>query len=293
MNIHVPSIIGSVGLLLVIITLFAPVAFAQIGFCTDSIPPICTFEETDEQTRKSAGITPDHPLYFLDIAIERISLLLATSPIEKARIGLEHAEERLSEVKLMIDANKAKHADIAQRHHDDILKEIESRIGDIDTRSEPSEEKLARIIEIEERLALHSDRIKVISENTILKIRTSGNVPLEQINLITTILDRVKASTNVATIMVKAEAVTAQERIREETGKTEFQVQRISDQLKLDFRQQLRDTHFIKTSGFNFDSVRITETDSRNQLNFDFLYSSTDDSVSTDTRQTGSSSSGG
>ena len=56
---------------------------------------------------------PDSPLWGLDVALDKIQMLLARDDLEKTRIGLEVAEERLVEVKKMIIENKLKHAEKA------------------------------------------------------------------------------------------------------------------------------------------------------------------------------------
>lgn len=49
-------------------------------------------------TPSSAGLTPTHPLYFLDKLGEKIVIIFAWSPERKAGLALAHAAERVAEV---------------------------------------------------------------------------------------------------------------------------------------------------------------------------------------------------
>ena len=61
---------------------------------------IATQEDVEQ-----AGVTPDQPLWGIDVALERITELFS----ENAK--LQHAMERLAEVKVMIEQNKLKQAE--------------------------------------------------------------------------------------------------------------------------------------------------------------------------------------
>ena len=83
------------------------------------------------QEQASAGITPDNFLYGLDVAIDNLRLALTFGDLEKARLSLEIAEERLLEVKAMIEQNKLPEAQAAQAEHDNNLAVTETAVEQI------------------------------------------------------------------------------------------------------------------------------------------------------------------
>ena len=58
----------------------------------------------------SAGVTPDSPLWALDIALEKLELMLTFDKTEKIRKRIEFAEERFAEAQKMIEENKTEAA---------------------------------------------------------------------------------------------------------------------------------------------------------------------------------------
>jgi len=59
-------------------------------------------------TLPNPGLTPDHPLYFLDTLGENIGLFLTRSPEGKAEKAFSYAEEKLAEAKSTADKGKDK-----------------------------------------------------------------------------------------------------------------------------------------------------------------------------------------
>lgn len=68
------------------------------------ILPIALAQEIESEV--NAGITPDSPFYGFDVWFDNIRANFATKTIDKARIRLEIAEERLSEMKITANQNK-------------------------------------------------------------------------------------------------------------------------------------------------------------------------------------------
>jgi DNA uptake protein ComE-like DNA-binding protein len=64
------------------------------------------------QELPAPGLAPDHPLYGLDRALERLHLILTLDHIKKAELHLQHAEERLAEAWTMAEINRT---DLLQR----------------------------------------------------------------------------------------------------------------------------------------------------------------------------------
>lgn len=78
-----------------------------------------------------AGITPDSLFYGLDKAMDRISLALTFNKAKKAEKGLKIAQERLMEVKQMIEENKFEHAAKAQEEHGKAMEAAENALGKV------------------------------------------------------------------------------------------------------------------------------------------------------------------
>jgi len=78
------------------------------------------------------GVQPDSVLWGLDRAIEQISLLLTFNSEKKVAKGLEIAHERLIEVKVMIEENKTKRAELAIKEHKRALDFIKDRVAGVE-----------------------------------------------------------------------------------------------------------------------------------------------------------------
>lgn len=87
--------------------------------------PFFSFANNDILDQKP-GITPDNPLYFLDLSIEKIELLLTSSTISEAKKYLKFAEERLAEAEVMLNKLKEEQAEKAlSRYESDFEKAVE------------------------------------------------------------------------------------------------------------------------------------------------------------------------
>ena len=132
------------------------------------------FAQTDTsfELPDNIGITPDNPLYFLDVAIDQIRLNIASTDSEKAKIGMEIAEERLVEVKAMINQNRINDADKAQTEHDNMMKDITGRLSsnEDDDTLEKTEKELESTVEIEKRIELHKLNITEVKEKVKMRL---------------------------------------------------------------------------------------------------------------------------
>jgi len=88
----------------------------------------------EEIVLPDAGTTPDSPFYGLELAIERIQLALTFGNVAKAEKRLQHAEERLAEVRVMVEENKIKAAERARKEHGKIFAEVEIEVKKIDSK---------------------------------------------------------------------------------------------------------------------------------------------------------------
>ena len=105
------------------------------------------------QAQTGDGIDPDNFFYGFDVFLDNIMLAFASGDIEKAELSLAIAEERLQEVRLMIEKNKLSAAQVAQSEHDKILSVAEDAIGQIE--SENALDELKEEVEIEKKLNEH------------------------------------------------------------------------------------------------------------------------------------------
>lgn len=141
-------------------------------FLVPLIPSVFAQTDTSFDVPDNIGVTPDNPIYFLDVAIDQIRLGIASTDSEKAKIGMEIAEERLLEVKAMINQNNVDGVEKAQKEHDDIMKDITGRLAsnEDDDTLEETEKELESTVEIEKRLEQHKLKIEDVKEKVKLRL---------------------------------------------------------------------------------------------------------------------------
>ena len=66
---------------------------------------------TAQEASQEAGTTPDSIFYGLDTALEKIRLVITFKAEKEAEIHLNHAEERLAELKEMVNKNETKYTE--------------------------------------------------------------------------------------------------------------------------------------------------------------------------------------
>src|SRR3989344_5889504 len=115
----------------------------------------------------SAGITPDSSLYGLDLALEKLQLALAGNDVAKAKFELELAQERLSEISLMVEQKKFDAADKAKEKHREKLESVKSKV--LALKADNSEEELDAEVELENELEKQEDSITEVSQDLDVK----------------------------------------------------------------------------------------------------------------------------
>ena len=96
-------------------------------FCMLMIPLSVIAQENQEETQlveQAAGITPDNPLYQLDILFDDIQAALASGE-KKAEIRLQISEERLAEYSVMVKENNMVKAQQAISEHGKQLRKLD------------------------------------------------------------------------------------------------------------------------------------------------------------------------
>lgn len=102
----------------------------------------------------NAGITPDSILYDLDVFFDDLRLQIQTNSEERANVGLDIAEERIAEIKIMSEENKIEAMERAIEQHQKQTQQIEnSEVG----------EQLRE--QIRERLRIHTQTLEQIRDN--------------------------------------------------------------------------------------------------------------------------------
>jgi len=147
-------------------------------------------EEPEEPVEElpEPGITPDSPLWGIDVALDRISLALERDPNKKAAKGLLIAQERLSEIKEMITQNKLDAATKAEGAHGEVMRALRANfrgVTDGDTEGE-----LRIELELEQRISEHSRRV----EDLKVQISLNENIPAEQREKIGSVFGEFKGS---------------------------------------------------------------------------------------------------
>jgi len=98
--------IKKISLVLVLLLLASPLILAQ----TEEI---------------EAGITPDSPLWGIDVAMEKVQMMFTFKQENKVNLGLQIANERLAEMYMMIQQNKLQFINKAEIRRNEIIDEVE------------------------------------------------------------------------------------------------------------------------------------------------------------------------
>jgi len=108
-----------------------------------------------------AGTTPDSPLYGLDNAMDRLRLALTFNKAKRAEKALQISEERLAEVKAMIEQKKFEHAEKAEERHELFVEKARLALEDVETDSEEAKAKhaLVKITRVQNKIEAHSEKV--------------------------------------------------------------------------------------------------------------------------------------
>jgi len=157
--------------------------FLLILICS-ILTPLAISQEITEEDIVIAGITPDSPIYFLEMIFERFTELFGEE------IKIAHAQERLAEIKVMIAENNIKASQVAIRSFENLRKRIRNkeRIEEHRQLIENLGIKISSIVSkgvlnetdrIEMREFIEEHRERILNES--VKIISEGrNVNLEQ-----------------------------------------------------------------------------------------------------------------
>lgn len=172
-----------------------------------------------QQPLPPAGVTPDNPFYGLDVAFDRLRLLIASGETEKARVGLEIASERLSELRVMIEQKKLDATERARTEYKNFLDEVNRSVRAIEV-ADPLEEA-ERVTIIERELEEHEDVADEVLNELKVKIKIEGALTEEQRNRINSILENVQNLTGRVKVEIEAKKDETKIKIVQRTGLSE------------------------------------------------------------------------
>ncbi|MCD5409649.1 MAG: DUF5667 domain-containing protein [Methanocellales archaeon] len=182
------------------------IAVAAMLLLATAMPSFAQEGSADAEVRiavEVAGTTPDNPLYGLDVALDRISLLIASleGPQAHALKGLEIAQERLAEAEVMAEQGNFEAMASAEQEHRHMLAVVKERIRDIEHVNATREIEIQ--IELEREVARHRENVERFVNELEVSIEIEGNVTPEQIALISSILNSLQVQTGEVEIEIR------------------------------------------------------------------------------------------
>ncbi len=167
-----------------------------------------------------AGVTPDSTFWGLDRALEQIELLLATGNIEKAKIELKHANERLQEVKVMIEAKRFEDAEKAKIKYEEKIEKVKEKVRNIDSDDDDAVEDE---VEIEAEIEEHEQEIDDVERE--LEIKIKGSLTGEQQAALDALIASFRNSTGKVKIEIKIKRDDIKIKIKQSTGKDDDEIE--------------------------------------------------------------------
>jgi len=120
-----------------------------------------------------AGITPDSPFYFLDRWGEGIGMAFSFSAKAKTNKALNYSEEKLAEVKAMVEQKKAKQTEKANNRYQHFLEVAEKK-------SEKVKDKKRNLEEVKERVARATSKHLTVLEEVSSKVPQESKEAIEK-----------------------------------------------------------------------------------------------------------------
>ncbi|MEM4230855.1 MAG: DUF5667 domain-containing protein, partial [Candidatus Pacearchaeota archaeon] len=197
----------------------------------DSIPleELQDIEEAFPEATGDAGATPANPIaYGIDRALERISLALTFNKAAKAQKGLEHARERLLEVKAMILAKKVQQAERARQLYEEKLNEVKEAMENLE--EDGQENKVVgtarNLIRLQNRIENHEMAIEALKE-----ILSEQNLTESQREVLERVIEKIENKTQALKEKAEQRQEKIRERLRAVTGKNESEIEEIMKNL--------------------------------------------------------------
>lgn len=195
--------------------------YLVFGILLMFILPVAIAQDTNDL--EDPGITPDSILWGLDKAIEQFTLALTFDNIKKAKLHVKFANERLQEVKLMIEQNKLEAAEKAKNSHGRSMRRARLKVEALE--NEDSLEEIEEVVEIEKELENHDDEIDQVFDGLKVKIKIRGELTQEQKDLIDSFLESFKGQTGELEIEIKNKKNKIKIKIKQKTGKSDEEIE--------------------------------------------------------------------
>ncbi|MBR9681987.1 MAG: hypothetical protein GOV00_04285 [Candidatus Altiarchaeota archaeon] len=222
----------------------------------------------DSQERNE-GITPDSFLWGIDVALDKISLALTSNPESRAEKALEIAQERLMEVKAMVEANKVEAAAKAEIEHSITLEGLIESVEALSDDDDP-EGQIEKELELETKIKAHEEKVKIVKTELKIKIKIEGELSSEQQQLLDQFLESLSNNTREVKIKIKNKRDETEIKIQEKTGESEIEIrERIHDlELKKGLLEEkielegkiIGNMTFVKLE-LEYDSEKINESE--------------------------------
>ncbi|MBS1266291.1 MAG: hypothetical protein MAG795_00258 [Candidatus Woesearchaeota archaeon] len=199
-----------------------------------------------EESTADPGTTPDSFLWGLERAIENIDLLLTFDVDEKIEKRLRYAEERLSEIEVMVDAGNVEAAQKAGKSHGEFLSDLKQEVRDVEDGD--SEAELKKELEIERKVREHRHKVENLNKKLKVKIEVEGQITPEQQVLIDSVLAGLEGQTGEVEIEIENEKGKTKIKIEQELGKSGDDVEDgledelgLAEELREDAQEEIED----------------------------------------------------
>lgn len=207
-----------------------------------------------QTTTTEPCVTPDSFLWGLDKAFDQITLLLTAGDVNKAKKGLEIAEERLAEIKEMIEENKLEAAEKAQEAHGQTLGKVKEKIKGIE--EDDSLEEIEHVIEIEKELEEHDEGVEQTFGELKVKIEVKGELSQSQKVLVDSILNNLKDQIVEIEIEIENKKNKTKIKIKQETGRDGEEVEKeIKEDIGLSNFEKERAEKMLKKAENKWEDV--------------------------------------
>jgi len=213
---------------------FAVMALIALSFAVPAVvaEDAVIADAAENVTLVEPGISPDSALYGLDKAIERISMALTFDKAKRAEKALANAEERLAEVKAMVDANKLDKAEVAQKGHEEDVAEAEKDVEEIesDGDAEKAKKALEDVSKVQKEILTHSQKVAAVKDR-ILAMMAEKNMSADKIARITAVFDKIKAKA----VEMENKSLQKKEQVKTKyktlAGKTDAEVEEVESEI--------------------------------------------------------------
>ena len=187
-----------------------------------------------EATASNNQVNPDSPLYGLDVAWDKITLLLTFGKAERAGKALEIAKERLAEAKVM---SERKNLDAAQRAASENAQLMQIARENIRALSESnSSRELEKSIELE---AEADEQGELVGQaETELKVKTRGQLSEDQREKLDALLQSFRNETGRVKLEIREKKGAALLRIKARLGISDNETDELEEKTEVRIREK-------------------------------------------------------